>query len=178
MKIESTKIPGVFVITREPFKDERGTFARAFCKRELEAAGLDGSVAQVNLSANFKKGTLRGLHSQRAEYAEDKLVTCMRGAIFDVCVDVREDSPTYLQWIGETLSEDNGAALYVPKGCVHGYLTLTDDTQVLYFVTQFYTPEFEVGYRFNDPAFGIEWPLSEPYIMSNKDKNWELLKYD
>jgi len=175
MIIEKTKINGVYIVKREPFCDERGSFSRIFCKNELESAGLDGNIAQANLSTNFKKGTLRGLHSQKSDFAEDKLVMCMRGSIFDVCVDVRKDSPTYLQWVGETLSEDNGVSLYVPKGCAHGYLTLMDDTQVIYLVSQFYTPQAEVGYRYDDPKFGIEWPLQSPYTISEKDKSWNYL---
>jgi dTDP-4-dehydrorhamnose 3,5-epimerase len=174
MIITPTKIPDAYLLRREPFADERGTFDRIFCKQQLEAAGIRAGIAQVNLSANYQKGTLRGLHAQKGEFAEDKLVACLRGAIFDVCVDVREDSAAFGQWVGATLSGENGVMLYIPKGCAHGYLTLTDDTQVLYFVTQFYTPGAEVGYRFDDPAFGIAWPLAAPYRMSDKDRNWPL----
>lgn len=173
MKITATKIAGAYLVKREPFADERGTFSRMFCRRELEAAGLCGDIAQMNLSTNRSKGTLRGLHSQAGKAAEDKLVTCVQGAVFDVCVDVREGSPTYGGWVGETLSAENGVGLYVPKGCAHGYLTLSDNAQVLYLVTEYYTPDTEVGYRFDDPAFGIVWPIMPPYIMSEKDKNWE-----
>ena len=176
MNIEPVNIPGVFIVKRDPFSDERGSFARLFCKRELEAAGLSGEIAQVNLSANIEVATLRGLHSQNGGEAEDKLVTCIAGAVFDVCVDVREDSATFGKWYAEELSADNGLALYVPKGFAHGYLTLTGSTQVLYFVTQFYMPEAEVGYRYDEPFFGIDWPLTEPYIISDKDKNWKYLE--
>jgi dTDP-4-dehydrorhamnose 3,5-epimerase len=176
VKIEPTKIPGAYVIWQKPFADERGSFARMFCKRELEAAGMCADIAQVNLSTNHKKGTLRGLHYQLGDAAEDKLVTCVSGAIFDVCVDVREGSPTFGQWFGETLSAENGAALYVPKGCAHGYLSLTDASGVLYFTTQFYTPGAESGYRYDDPAFGIEWPLPGPYVISEKDYNWNFIQ--
>jgi dTDP-4-dehydrorhamnose 3,5-epimerase len=155
-----------------PICDERGSFARVFCKQELEAAGLCADIAQVNLSENHARGTLRGLHTQKGADAEDKLVGCFSGAIFDVCVDVREDSPTYTQWVGVELSSENGVMLYVPKGCAHGYLTLTDDASVLYFVTQYYTPGAETGYRWDDPAFGISWPLPPPFVMSEKDKDW------
>jgi dTDP-4-dehydrorhamnose 3,5-epimerase len=174
MKITPTKIAGCFVIERNPFVDERGSFARMFCKNELESAGLCVDLAQINLSENFKKGTLRGLHFQKGDAAEDKFVTCIDGEIFDVCVDIREDSPTFGQWVGETLTLENGLGLYVPKGCAHGYLSLTDNSRVLYFTTQFYTPEAESGCRYDDPAFGIEWPLSKPFIMTDKDKNWKL----
>ena len=172
MKIETTKISGAYIIKIDPFVDNRGAFSRMFCKRELEFAGLCANIAQVNLSTNHKKGTLRGLHIQEGDGAEDKIVTCLSGAIYDVCVDMRENSQTYLQWIGVTLSEKNGASLYVPKGCAHGYLTLTDDSKVLYFVTQFYAPGTEKGYLYDDPAFGIVWPLQEPFIISDKDRSW------
>jgi dTDP-4-dehydrorhamnose 3,5-epimerase len=172
MTFTPTKIPGAYIIGREPRTDERGSFARMFCKHELEAAGLCGDIAQVNISTNSKRGTLRGLHSQKAKYAEDKLVTCVSGAIYDVCVDVRPESPMYKQWIGTELTADNGHALYIPKGCAHGYLTLMDDTQTLYFVSQFYAPDSEVGYRYDDPAFAIDWErwVAPPYVMSKKDK--------
>lgn len=175
MKIELTKIPGAYAIKREPFLDERGSFARLLCKKEFEDAGILTDIVQISLSTNNKKSVLRGLHMQSGIAAEDKLVTCLRGSIFDVCVDMREESPTYLQWAGMTLSEENGTALYIPKGCAHGFLTVTDDTQVLYFISQHYTPSAETGYRFDDPAFGIEWPNPGPYIMSEKDKNWEYI---
>ncbi len=175
MKIEPAGLPGVYLVRREPAGDARGSFARMLCRRELEAQGLCGDIAQVNLSVNTKKGTLRGLHSQRGAAAEDKLVACTAGAVFDVCVDVREGSPTYAKWFGTMLSPQNGLALYVPKGFAHGYLTLTAHAQVLYFVTQFHTPGAEYGYRYNDPAFGIQWPLPEPYVMSEKDKSWPML---
>jgi dTDP-4-dehydrorhamnose 3,5-epimerase len=172
MKIEPTKIEGVYIIKREPFADERGSFARIFCKDKLTQAGLRADIMQANLSTNYKKDTLRGLHMQKRDAAEDKIVSCLSGAIFDVCIDMREDSPTYLQWVGEMLSEENGISLYVPKGCAHGYLSLTDNTRVLYFTTQFYAPGAEAGYRFDDPAFGINWPLPQKLIISEKDKNW------
>ncbi|MDR2356622.1 MAG: dTDP-4-dehydrorhamnose 3,5-epimerase, partial [Oscillospiraceae bacterium] len=175
MLIQSTKIPGAYIVRREPRTDERGSFARVFCKRELEAAGLCADIAQVNMSDNRVRGTLRGLHAQIGEAAEDKLVGCMSGAIFDVCVDTREDSPTYTQWVGEKLSAENGVMLYVPKGCAHGYLTLTGGAGVLYLVTQFHTPDAEIGYRWDDPAFGIVWPLPPPYVMSERDKTLPLL---
>jgi len=176
MKFKETKIPGAYIIEYAPFRDERGSFARLFCKNEFEAAGLCADLCQINLSTNVKKGTLRGLHYQKGDYAEDKLVTCARGSVFDVCVDVREGSPTFGQWVGETLTDENGLALYIPKGCAHGYLTLREDAHVLYFTTQFYTPEADSGYRYDDPAFGIEWPLPKPYIMSGKDGGWGYLK--
>jgi dTDP-4-dehydrorhamnose 3,5-epimerase len=172
MTIEATAVSGVYTIRREPFADGRGSFARLFCRRELENAGLCGDIAQINISANIKKGTLRGLHYQQGGDAEDKIVTCVAGAVFDVCADVRKDSPSFGKWVGETLSAENGLALYVPKGFAHGYLTLSENAQVLYFVTQFYKVGAEAGYRYDDPAFGIEWPLAGPYVMSEKDQSW------
>lgn len=175
MHITATSISGAYVIKHEPFVDERGTFVRMFCKRELEAAGLCADLVQINFSENFKRGMLRGLHFQKGDAAEDKIVTCVGGEIFDVCVDAREGSPTYKQWVGEKLTAENGLALYIPKGCAHGYLSLTDNSRVLYFSTQFYEPGLESGIRYDDPAIGIEWGLSEPYIISEKDRNWRLL---
>jgi dTDP-4-dehydrorhamnose 3,5-epimerase len=172
MIIEGVALDGPRLIRRETSSDVRGSFARLFCRRELEAAGLSGELAQINLSTNEKPATLRGLHSQQGDAAEDKIVTCVAGAIFDVCVDVREGSPTFGMWHGEMLSSGNGLALYVPKGFAHGYLTLTAGAQALYFVTQFYVPVAERGYRWDDPAFGIEWPLKGPYVISAKDAGW------
>jgi dTDP-4-dehydrorhamnose 3,5-epimerase len=174
MKFEKTKLDGVHIVTREPFADERGTFARMFCKRQLETVGLCGEIAQMNLSTNKLKGTLRGLHTQVGEFAEDKFVTCIRGAVFDVAVDIRAGSTTFGQWVGTELSAENGTALYVPKGFAHGYLTLADDVWVQYFVTKFYSPGAEKGYCYNDPVFGIDWP-GEITVVSEKDKNHPLI---
>jgi len=171
MEINETSLPGVYIIKRKPFIDERGSFYRMFCRRELEAVGLCGEIAQVNLSVNKWKGTLRGLHSQKEAHAEDKIVTCINGEIYDVCVDVRKGSSSYGQYHGETLTAENGLSLYIPKGFAHGYLSLTDNTSTLYFTTQYYQPGAEVGYKYNDPRFGIKWPLKPPYIISDKDND-------
>ncbi|MDR1705038.1 MAG: dTDP-4-dehydrorhamnose 3,5-epimerase [Clostridiales bacterium] len=176
MIIERVGPGDVCLIKREPIKDERGFFARAFCKNELEQAGLCGDIKQVNMSYNIEKGTLRGLHSQVGEDAEDKIVVCVAGEIFDVCVDVRTDSKTFGKWYGANLSAWNGHALYVPKGFAHGYITLTEAVSVLYFVTQFYRHGAEKGYRYDDPALGIKWPIAPPYIVSDKDRAWPLIK--
>lgn len=176
MMIKECELPGVFLIKRQTFQDERGGFERLFCKRELEEQGIDADFVQSNLSTNHKKGTLRGLHSQRADFAEDKLVCCTRGTIFDVCVDVRKDSKTFGQYVGAILSDGNHSMLYIPKGFAHGYLTLEDETQVLYFVTQFYTPNSEIGYRYDDPVFHIDWPQTEDLIISKKDQSWNYLE--
>lgn len=174
MRIEATNIPDTYLIYREPFTDERGSFVRMFCKHEFEATGLCADIAQINLSTNHKKGTLRGLHLQN-DAAEDKLVTCVNGAIFDVCVDVRKNSPTFGQWIGETLSAENGAALYVPKGCAHGYVTLQDNCQLVYFMSEFYKPNTACGFMYDEPLFSIIWPINVPYILSEQDSKWEYI---
>jgi dTDP-4-dehydrorhamnose 3,5-epimerase len=176
MTITETPIPGAYRLQRAPSHDPRGSFARLLDLVELQQAGLPAAFVQVNLSQNHRRGTLRGLHAQTGPAAEDKLVACLRGAVFDVCVDLRPGSPTFGRYVGEELSEENGAALYVPKGCAHGYLSLTHNSQVLYFVTQVYTPGAEQGYRYNDPAFGIPWPFPGPYILSDKDAAWPLLE--
>ncbi|MCR4925393.1 MAG: dTDP-4-dehydrorhamnose 3,5-epimerase [Clostridiales bacterium] len=176
MKIEKTLIDGCFIIERDFFKDERGYFSRAFCRKTLEENGINADFVQSNLSENIKKYTLRGLHSQKAPYAEDKLVMCTRGSITDVCVDVRKDSPTYKKYVAVNLTEENGKCLYVPKGCAHGYISLEDDSQVLYYVTYEYTPNSEECYRFNDPAFNINWGVDESLmIISEKDKKHNLI---
>jgi len=175
MEIKQSPLSGVYTIKRMPFEDERGSFSRMFCRREFEIMGLCGEIAQANLSSNKRKGTLRGLHAQKGEHAEDKIVTCVSGEIFDVCVDVREGSPTFGQYYGEVLSETNGLSLFVPKGFAHGFLTLKDNVNVIYFVTQYYNSDAETGYHYKDPLFKIRWPLSEPYIISDKDMSWEYL---
>ncbi|MFP4229388.1 MAG: dTDP-4-dehydrorhamnose 3,5-epimerase, partial [Salinivenus sp.] len=149
----------------------RGHFARAFCQKEFAAHGLTQSVAQANVSFNHERGTLRGMHYQAAPYQEVKIVRCTRGAIFDVAVDVRPDSSTYGNWMGVTLTPENGRAFYVPEGCAHGYLCLEDDSEVLYLTSAFYAPEAERGLRYDDPAIGIEWPI-EVAVMSEKDRRW------
>ena len=176
MNVIETKVKGCFIIERNVFKDERGYFSRAFCRKSLEKCGINADFVQSNLSQNYKRYTLRGLHSQQAPYAEDKLVMCTRGLIKDVCVDVRPDSPTYKKYVAEDLSEDNCKCLYVPKGCAHGYLTLSDNAQVLYYVTYEYTPDSEKCYRFDDPAFGIDWGVEiEKLVISEKDRSHELI---
>lgn len=159
------------IIDLEKYEDQRGFFARAWCQREFEEHGLVPRVVQTNVSYNKYKGTLRGMHYQRAPYAETKLVRCTRGAIYDVIIDLRPDSPTYKQWLGVELTAANYRMLYVPEGFAHGFQTLMDEVEVIYQVSQFYTPEAEGGLRYNDPAFGIDWPL-EVQVISDKDKNW------
>ncbi len=169
MTFEETKINGAFVVQLEKLKDHRGYFARAWCKEELEQMNLETDIKQYNASYNYKKGTLRGLHYQNPPYTETKYVRCTNGAVYDVIVDLRPESPTYKKWLGIELSAENMKMLYVPKGCAHGYLTLTDNAEVFYMVTAFYHKEAEGGVRYNDPAFNIEWPV-EITDISDKDK--------
>lgn len=175
MKFEEVGITGAALIRPEPFSDERGSFARVFCQDEFAGADLGTRVAQVNLSHNPIGGTLRGLHFQRDDAAEAKLVRCVRGSLYDVLVDVRPGSPTHLQHYGVELSADNMLALYVPEGCAHGFLTLEDDTDAIYQVSTTYTPGAEDGMRYDDPVLGIDWP-AEVSLISDKDANWPLLQ--
>jgi len=174
VKFTETTLSGAFIIDIEPRSDDRGFFARTFCQKEFEAHGLNPCVAQCNLSLNHKAGTLRGLHYQTPPATEAKLVRCIRGAIFDVIVDLRPDSPTYLQHVGVELSADNRRALYVPDLFAHGYQALTDGAEALYQVSEFYTPGVEAGLRYDDPALAIEWPLAAT-VISDKDQSWPLL---
>lgn len=171
MIFAETKLPGAFIIEVERLEDERGFFARAWCKKEFEAHSLNSDWAQANLAFSRRGGTLRGLHYQVAPYEEAKLVRCIRGAIYDVIVDLRPESPTYRQWLGVELTADNRKMLYVPEGFAHGYQTLADNTETFYQVSQFYSPESERGLRYDDPAFGIEWPI-DVQVISDKDKSW------
>jgi dTDP-4-dehydrorhamnose 3,5-epimerase len=175
MLFTETKLKGAFIIDLDLKSDSRGFFARTFCAQEFEAHGLKPAVSQCNLSFNHKAGTLRGMHYQVAPACETKLVRCTRGAVYDVIIDLRPDSPTYRQHIGVELSADNRRALYVPEMFAHGYQTLTDDAEVVYQVTEFYTPGYERGARYNDPAFGIEWPMPVQ-VISDKDANWPLVE--
>jgi dTDP-4-dehydrorhamnose 3,5-epimerase len=178
MEFKATKIKGCYIIKRTPFYDERGQFTRMFCTNELKNAGITFDIVNVNFSSSSEKGVLRGLHTQIGEYAEDKLVSCIAGKILDVCVDVNKESPTFGQYVSVPLTEDNETSLLVPKGCAHGYLTLTKDTKVVYFVSNFYNKSAEKGYRYDDPSFNINWAdyLGGPYILSEKDKSYEFCK--
>jgi dTDP-4-dehydrorhamnose 3,5-epimerase len=167
----AARIAGAWLIDIEQLGDERGFFARTWCQRELTAHGLDAGIAQESISWNRHKGTTRGLHFQRPPHDEVKIVRCTRGAIFDVIIDIRPDSPTFRHWQGVELSADNHRAFYVPKGCAHGFQTLADETEVAYVISAFYAPEAAAGYRYNDPAFGISWPLPVT-IISENDLRW------
>jgi dTDP-4-dehydrorhamnose 3,5-epimerase len=171
MKFVETELKGAYVVELQPISDCRGFFSRAFCGREFEAHGLKPAVAQVNASFNYKRGTMRGMHYQLPPAAETKLVRCTAGAVFDVIVDLRPKSPTYLQHFGIELSAQNRKALYVPEMFAHGYLTLTDGAEVLYQVGEFYTPGCERGLRYDDPRIAIKWPVPIE-VISEKDSSW------
>lgn len=171
MRFSATKLEGACLIDIEPIGDERGFFARAWCRREFEAHGLPTAAAQLNLSHSRDTGTVRGLHWQVPPHAETKLVRCIRGKIYDVIVDLRAQSPTFLQWIGVELSAENHRILLVPKGFAHGFQTLADHSEVLYQVSEFFAPAAERGARHDDPAFDIVWPLPVSTI-SAKDASW------
>ena len=171
MKFHETELEGAYIIELEKLEDERGFFARTFCQKELEEHGLEPAVAQANVSFNAKAGTLRGMHYQIAPYAETKLIRCTRGALYDVIVDLRQDSATYKRWIGVELTEQNYRMLYVPASFAHGFMTLEDNTEAVYFVSEFYTPGSERGLRWDDTQFDIDWPRSVD-VISHKDANW------
>jgi dTDP-4-dehydrorhamnose 3,5-epimerase len=172
MRFTRTELQGACVIDLEPIEDARGFFARAWDERELAEEGLETRIAQCNVSYNSRKGTLRGMHLQRPPYEEVKLIRCPRGSLFDVIIDLRPESASYKQWMGVELSADNRRMLYVPRGFAHGFQTLEDDTETFYMVSESYVPGAEAGVRWDDPAFGIEWPLGEPNVISDKDRSW------
>ncbi|AFZ29900.1 dTDP-4-dehydrorhamnose 3,5-epimerase [Gloeocapsa sp. PCC 7428] len=174
MRFIETSLKGAYIIDLEEKPDHRGFFARTYCAEEFAAHGLKATVAQCNLSFNHYKGTLRGMHYQVAPACETKLVRCIAGAIYDVIVDMRPDSPTYLQHIGVELTAQNRRALYVPEMFAHGYQALTDGAEVVYQVGEFYTPGYERGLRYDDPVLAIDWPLPVSEI-SAKDASWALL---
>lgn len=175
MLFEETKLSGVWIVTPQPLRDERGFFSRIVCGDEFAEHGLYNSWAQQNIAYNYKRGTLRGMHYQKGKAAEIKVVRCTRGGIFDVAVDMRNYSSTYLQWMGVELTADNHKMFYIPEGFAHGYITLTDDTEISYLVSAPYTPGQEAGIRYDDPQVAVQWPI-EPQIISDKDKNWPYLK--
>ncbi len=166
-----THIHGVYGIDPEPLGDERGFFARSWCQREFAEHGLNPRLVQCNVSFNLRKGTLRGIHYQEAPNEEAKLVRCTRGAIYDVVLDLRQDSPTFGQHFGEFLSADDHRMLYVPEGCGHGFLTLEDATEVFYQMSEYYAPHAARGIRWDDPAFGIDWP-GEVNVVSERDRTY------
>jgi len=174
MIFTETKLKGAYFIDIDRKEDSRGFFARAFCRKEFEAHGLKPAIAQANVAFNHRKGTLRGMHFQYPPAAETKLVRCTRGAILDIIVDLRPESPTYLQHIAVELTEDNQRSLYVPERFAQGYEVLRDETEISYQVGEFYTPIAEGGLLFSDPNLGLKWPLPVS-VISEKDSSWKLL---
>lgn len=171
MIFRPTRLKDVFEIEPEPHSDDRGFFARSWCQREFEDHGLNPKVVQCNVSYNARRGTLRGIHYQENPSAEAKLVRCTRGAIYDVVVDLRSQSASFAQWIAAELTADNYRALYVPEGCGHGFLTLQDETEVFYQMSEFYSPELSRGVRWNDPSFQIPWPRTVE-VISDRDRTY------
>ena len=171
MILHETALKGAYILDIERLEDKRGFFARAWCKKGCAAYGLNSGLVQSNIGFSKKRGTLRGMHYQIAPYEETKLVRCTMGAIYDVILDLRRDSPTYKQWIGVELTADNRKMLYIPEGCAHGYQALVDKTEIFYQASQFYAPEFARGVRYNDPTFGIQWPMAVQ-VISDTDKSW------
>lgn len=175
MIFEKMTIDGCYLIKRKIPGDERGYFSRLVDIKEFKSSGLNAGFVQISASKNYKKGTLRGMHLQTGESAEEKLVCCVDGEVFDVCLDMREGSDTYLKYCSAVLSEQNGYALYIPKGCAHGFVSLKDNSQLIYFMTAAHDPGAESGFRWNDPAFSIGWPI-KPNIISEKDSRWPILQ--
>lgn len=175
MVFHETALRDVYIIDLNIFSDDRGIFARTFCKREFAQIGHTEEFVQFNHSRTLQRGTLRGLHFQRPPHAEIKLIRCIRGSVFDVVVDLRQGSPTFLQHIGVELSEQNMRMIYIPEGCAHGFQTLEADSELIYHHTAFYTPAAEGGIRYDDPQIAIEWPLT-PTLMSDKDQQYPFLQ--
>jgi dTDP-4-dehydrorhamnose 3,5-epimerase len=171
MIFDETKLAGVFEIVPDLNSDARGFFARSWCQKEFEGRGLNPKVVQCNISFNARKGTLRGMHYQDAPYQEAKLVRCTKGSIYDVVVDLRPESPTFKHWIAVVLTAENRNMVYVPEGCAHGFLTLEDETEVFYQMSEFYHAELSRGVRFDDPAFQIFWP-DKVEVMSERDRTY------
>ena len=177
MKIKQTPLQNAFVIEPEPFRDDRGLFARVFCQQELQHILHNKNIVQINHSLTRQKGAIRGMHFQYPPKEEIKMVKCLRGLVFDVIIDLRKGSPTFLKWYGEVLSAENMKMMYIPEGFAHGFQTLEENCELLYLHTEFYSPEHESGVRYNDPKVGIKWPL-EATDISERDKNHPLLAED
>lgn len=172
MIFTETNLPGAYIIELRPSHDERGFFARSWCQREFAARGLKTEVRQCNISFNKQKGTLRGMHYQAKPHEEAKLVTCIRGAVHDVIIDLRSNSPTFKQWLGVELNHQDRRMLYIPEGFAHGFQTLEDNTEVFYYMFEFYHPESARGFRWDDPVFAITWPLDVAKLSPN-DKSYK-----
>ncbi|MEM6550577.1 MAG: dTDP-4-dehydrorhamnose 3,5-epimerase [Planctomycetota bacterium] len=171
MIFTETPLAGGYLIEPERREDARGYFARVWCEQEFADHGLSTALVQVNVGFSLKRGTLRGMHYQNAPQAEVKLVRCTRGAVYDVMVDLRPESPTHTRWYAAELTPDNGRMLYIPEGFAHGYITLADDAEISYQTSQTYAPDAATGVAFDDPAFGIDWPI-EPVVLSDADRAW------
>ncbi|MFM8534892.1 MAG: dTDP-4-dehydrorhamnose 3,5-epimerase [Acidimicrobiia bacterium] len=174
MQYTPSRSPGAWIIDITPIHDARGFFAMTWLPDELRERGMNPALAQCNLAFNHKRGTMRGMHYQRPPHAQAKMVRCTRGALFDVIVDLREDSPAFRQWDAVELTADNRRMLYMPEGIAHGYLTLTDDTEAYYHVSAMWAPQAEAGVRWNDPTLAIDWPFP-PTVVSARDEAWPLL---
>ncbi len=172
MDFEETKIPGAYVIRMKRLSDERGYFARTFCFETFSDHGLDCNFVQSSVSYNEHLGTLRGMHLQLPPFAENKLIRCLRGAVYDVMLDLRPDSSTYLQWVGTTLSADNACMVYIPHGVAHGFQTLEPASELSYHITEFYSPDHATGVRWDDDAFKIKWPEVDARVIADKDQAW------
>jgi dTDP-4-dehydrorhamnose 3,5-epimerase len=170
VKLSETDLAGAFIVDIDRREDNRGSFSRILCAEQFAASGLSSTVAQANISYNRKRGTLRGLHFQYPPVAEDKYVRCIRGEVLDVIVDLRPESPTYLMHVAVNLSAENGRGLYVPKRFAHGFITLTDDTELLYFISNSHTPGAEGGIRYDDPVIGVKWPVVD--VIAARDVAW------
>lgn len=175
MIFTETSLKGAYIIDIEPHEDERGFFGRVWCRKEFEQHGLTTDLAQCSVAYNREKGTLRGMHFQQAPHAEVKLVRCTKGAVYDVIIDLRPESETCWQWIGVELTEGNHKTLYVPEGFAHGYITLQDDTELFYQMSEFYVPGAGTGVRWNDPVFAIKWPDVGAITIADKDREWPWL---
>lgn len=175
MNVEPTAIPGVWLIDIEPHRDDRGFFARTWCAEEAVRHGLNPACVQCSISFNKRRGTLRGVHWQAAPREEAKWIRCTRGAAWDVALDLRPGSTTYGKWVGTELSADSRRMIYIPEGVAHGFQTLESDTELFYQISEIYVPELARGVRWNDPAFGIHWPLPDP-VLSDRDRTYEDFK--
>jgi len=174
LRYKETEVKGLSIIEVEPFQDHRGKFYRIYCKNELKSIGYNKELVQINQSLTKKKGVIRGMHFQNPPKAETKIIKCLKGSIFDVVIDLRNKSPTFLHWHGEILSADNMKMLYIPEGLAHGFQALEDNSELLYFHTEIYSPEYESGIRYDDPIIGIKWPL-EVADVSERDRSFKLL---
>jgi dTDP-4-dehydrorhamnose 3,5-epimerase len=173
VRFTTTSVDGVVLVEVDRITDDRGFFARVWCRDEFAQHGLKVEWAQANVGRSIRAGTLRGMHYQRDPHAEAKLVRCTRGAVYDVALDLRPASPTHLRWVGVTLSANEHTMLYIPEGCAHGYQTLVDDSEIVYFTSKPYAREAATGSRYDDPAFGIQWPV-EVEVISEQDAGWDL----